>query len=46
MYKDIVYYNKTVKEMCNILKICKSSFYTQLNKGKVSRVSNDYPERE
>lgn len=46
MYKGKRYYNKTVKEMCNILKICKSSFYNYKNKGKVSRVSNDYPERE
>lgn len=46
LYKGVIYYNKTVKEMCNILRIRKSSFYNYLNKGKVSRVSNDYPERE
>lgn len=46
LYKGNIYYNKTIKEMCNILNISESSFYNYLNKGKLSRVSNDYPERE
>lgn len=40
-YKDKIYAKITVAEFCKLHRICKSTFYNYLNKGRVFYVSND-----
>lgn len=46
VYKGNTYKDVTVVELAKTLGICKSSLYDYIAKGKILRVSNDYPEKE
>lgn len=46
VYKGKTYKDITVAELIKTIGICESSLYNYLAKGKILRVSNDYPVKE